>query len=398
MAVAIPILILAEIAGADVAFPIERKAFAAGEEYPLDKFGRWQVSCLRDAEGEDFCYPTTIIADYEAGLEIVFSVLPYGPPSGKIQVDVEIAPRAEISVQANSDAEHYTRYSVAILSVSGTEFDGYWCRLTNDTNCLRGPELGAKELGILLNGVATSLIVFRSDDDPESVETVTSIDVDLVDLKAAFDRANRFNAAIRGYRPEDFIDIEMCTFRQDGRERRLSYTYDEEFENENVSIRESTFGPAAGGTCPGYVTLAYLTPEATNAERQLFCLVTNEDQELVGFQVGERDAYVQCDAPSKSFCERVNDSTKAAVAISGFGAGVVGGTVGTTVATGTTVVAHSSGALILTGTSGYVAGTLGTIGTTALGILTAPVTVTAAAVTVVAVGGAVYVCSDPGKM
>ena len=97
---------------------------------------------------------------------------------------------------------------------------------------------------------------------------------------------------------------------------------------------------------------------------------------------------------SKSFCERVNSAKDAAIAITGVGAGVVGGASATASAAGVTAVTHSSGAVILTGSGGYIAGTLASIGATSLAVLTAPVTMTAAAVSVATVGGAVYYCKE----
>ena len=141
--------------------------------------------------------------------------------------------------------------------------------------------------------------------------------------------------------------------------------------------------------------LAYLTPDMTAAQRAMFCLLADDaDGSIAGFEQGPRDAYGLCEAPTAKVCEMVNASKEAALAIAGFSSGAVGGAIGTTTVTGTTVVMHSSGAAILTGSSGYVAGTLGTLGTTVLGVLTAPLFVTAAAVSVVAVGGAVYVCRE----
>ena len=58
---------------------------------------------------------------------------------------------------------------------------------------------------------------------------------------------------------------------------------------------------------------------------------------------------------------------------------------------GVTVVEHSSGALIATGSGGYIAGTIGTAATSIAGALTATAFVATAVVSVVAVGGAVFV-------
>ncbi|WP_370313282.1 hypothetical protein [Sagittula sp.] len=377
----------------EVVFPIERKAFAPGEYYPLDAYGEWLVLCERDAGGEDYCFVSTVISDYEIGLELTFRVFPYGPADTLFDVDVDVAPRAALMVLANSEAEHYGDYQLAITEIDGAPYEGFWCNIVQD-ECFRGPELSSPELSPLLQGKTATFAIFKTAEEGGDPKQDATINVPLEGLAEAYDRAIGFTASVMGATPSDFIATEMCTFRENGRDRRLKYTYDEDFDVANVTFRESTMGPKFGGTCPAYVTQAYLMPDATYSQRNMFCLLTNEDEELAGFQLGERDAYGRCEEPSKSFCERVNNSKEAALAITGFGAGAVGASVGTAAVTGTTVVAHSSGALIVTGSAGYIGGTLGTIGTVALGVLTAPATITAAAVSVVAVGGSVIVCSE----
>lgn len=99
-------------------------------------------------------------------------------------------------------------------------------------------------------------------------------------------------------------------------------------------------------------------------------------------------------APKFSVCEAVSDNTEKFAAVLGLGAGATGTAALATSGLGITAVTHSSGAVILTGSSGYIAGTLGTVGSSALAFLTAPITITAAAVSVIAVGGTVYYCSS----
>jgi len=379
---------------AEVAFPIERRAFGPGEEYPLDQFGKWNVVCERDEDGEDFCYPKTVVADYEVGLELVVAVYPFGPADTIYEVDVDVAPRADIGVFPNSDADHYSRYSAAILSVDQLSFDGYWCELGDVEDCFRGPIIGALELNTLLEGRNAVITILRPSDTDVKFREVTKINLDLSDLGQAYNRAVEFNAAIYGVSREDLIWTEMCTYREDGREKRIRFTFDDDFDSSEQSFRESTWGPKLGGTCPSYVTRAYLVQDATYAQRQLFCLVADEDGELVGFQQGERDAYGLCAAPSRSFCEVVNDSKDAATIITKSASAAITTVAGATKLAGVSVVAHSSGASILTGSSGYVAGTLGTMGAGALSVLTAPATAAAATVSVIAVSGAVYACSE----
>ncbi|SEN77082.1 hypothetical protein SAMN04489859_101624 [Paracoccus alcaliphilus] len=188
--------------------------------------------------------------------------------------------------------------------------------------------------------------------------------------------------------------INTCSFSNQGQTKHITYTYDPDYDIDHTSLRETLRGPRGDGDCPSYIMHASLTPDMTAAQRGLFCLDYDRNAKTyTGLQLGEANAYGICNSPSRSACERVNDSKNAAMAIAGFTGGTVAGTVGATSTAGVTVVAHSSGAAILTGSSGYIAGTLGTIGTTALGVLTGPVAMAAAAVSVVVVGGAVYVCS-----
>lgn len=180
-----------------------------------------------------------------------------------------------------------------------------------------------------------------------------------------------------------------CTARISGKHYRLSYDTNEAELMENLSFRDALFG----GDCPGQAVIEALLPELSPIERSAFCLMYDEEGgEYVGYAEGERDAYLKCKEASVPLCDRVNATKEEALAIVGIGAGASAGASAAASAAGVTAVTHSSGAVILTGSSGYIAGTLGTVGSGLLAILSAPVTLTAAAVSVVAVGGAVYVC------
>ena len=93
---------------------------------------------------------------------------------------------------------------------------------------------------------------------------------------------------------------------------------------------------------------------------------------------------------SGGVCTRVN-GTKQAIA------NATGAIVGTIMGTGTSTlskVTHSSGAVLLSGSGASIGSTLGTAATGAVSAVGAPVAIGAAAVTAVAVGGAVWVCSE----
>ncbi|MEP2531323.1 hypothetical protein [Shimia sp.] len=147
-------------------------------------------------------------------------------------------------------------------------------------------------------------------------------------------------------------------------------------------------------TCPSAVVLKHFTPHLAADDREDYCLVFDSKSETyVGFAKDKRDAFLTCKS-NKTFCENFKEAKGVVMSATGLAAGATGAAALGTSGIGVTAVAHSSGAVILTGSSGYIAGTLGTVGATGLSVLTAPVTVTAAAIAAVAVGGAYYVCSD----
>lgn len=192
-----------------------------------------------------------------------------------------------------------------------------------------------------------------------------------------------------------YAEVVQCTTSINGEIRSLNYHDDDYFLNKNYSWREKIFHGRGNITCPAFVTLRYLIPDLSDRERSVFCLKYDKELETyTGFVNDDRDAYLVCKKPKKSFCERVNATKETAIALAGLAAGTVGGAGTAASAAGVTAVAHSSGAVILTGTSGYIAGTLGGIGATSLAIVTAPATIAATAVSVVTVGGAVYFCRD----
>lgn len=190
-----------------------------------------------------------------------------------------------------------------------------------------------------------------------------------------------------------YATAQYCLSNIDSEPVHVIYDADEDQLYENYTFREIFFGATEKITCPAFVSLRIMTPDLNDLERSVFCLSYDEEQDtIVGFAKGERDAYLICKEPAVPLCDRVNATKEEALTIVGLGAGATAGASAAATAAGVTAVTHSSGAVILTGSSGYIAGTLGTVGTGLIGVLTAPVTLTAAAVSVVAVGGAVYLC------
>ncbi|MDO6523964.1 hypothetical protein Q4578_20445 [Shimia thalassica] len=183
--------------------------------------------------------------------------------------------------------------------------------------------------------------------------------------------------------------VSRCTVKINKVHYRLTYNWDDEELSTKMTFRDAL----VGSECPGQAILHSLLPELSSLERSAFCLAYDDEAEqYVGYAEGERDAYLRCKEPNVPICQHVNATKEEALAIVGLGAGATAGASAAASAAGVTAVTHSSGAVILTGSSGYIAGTLGTIGSGLLAGLTAPVTLTAAAVSVVAVGGAIYLC------
>lgn len=183
---------------------------------------------------------------------------------------------------------------------------------------------------------------------------------------------------------------DQCQSRIGGRTVSIEYEKDAEFKR-NAGVRDRVLSKWRR-VCPGYVVLRYMTPTLTERQRETFCL--NFDKRLGAYSalsLGARDGYWQCSKPGL-ICESVNSAKDEAVAVAGAVSALAGGAAGAAAATGVSAVAHSSGAYILTGSSGYIAGTLGGPVATMLGVASGPPVAAAVAVSVVAVGGAVWLC------
>tara|TARA_R100000687_G_scaffold77729_1_gene70449 strand:+ start:2791 stop:3507 length:717 start_codon:yes stop_codon:yes gene_type:complete len=199
------------------------------------------------------------------------------------------------------------------------------------------------------------------------------------------------------------VQLEVCSTSIAGEQRTISYDINGHWSGPNpwlydhYTFREIFFGDWGAVTCPSAITLATIAPELTPKEKAAHCLVWNkEDETYSGFSKGERNAFGACKNP-KTVCERVSSAKgKALAAISA--AGTVASVPSVAGAAGVSAVTHSSGAAILTGSSGYIAGTLGSVGASALAtigaVVTAPATIIAGGLSVAAIGGATYICWD----
>lgn len=179
----------------------------------------------------------------------------------------------------------------------------------------------------------------------------------------------------------------FCTARINARDVPLAYDTAEPGLRDHFSRREIFFTSWGRDTCPSYVVLRSLTPDLTDDERGPFCLRHDKaSNSIIGYDLGRRDAYGRCEKPAKSVCQRINRTTNAAVAITGAAArGAVNGA---------RSLPDGSGAVILSGSQGYIAGALSSIGGAAAAMAASPAIVAGAAVSVVAVGGAVYACRE----
>lgn len=219
---------------------------------------------------------------------------------------------------------------------------------------------------------------------------------------------------------DENIEMVSCETFVDGEKLVLEYDINSHWSGpnpwlsdpEHSTFREILFGGWRKVTCPAAITIAHLAPEFTPNERSEFCLFWDkEPKTYTGFSKGSKDAYGVC-KKTTTVCQRVGAAKDLAVKFKDTAGGTIAGIIGkataaTTAAStvagaaGVTAVTHSSGAAILTGSSGYVAGSLGSAGATALAtsatvasVVTAPATLIIGGAVAAGVGGAAYLCWD----
>lgn len=187
-------------------------------------------------------------------------------------------------------------------------------------------------------------------------------------------------------------EAQSCTTSVTGQRVTLFFEADDEQVDANRTRREAWLGGWGEIDCPSYVTLRHLTPDLTDEQRQPFCLFWDKEAgTYAGYAEGPRDAYLRCRAPRRTFCERVNTSVQTSMAVAGLADAPEGteGLVG-----GVQAVTRPGGAVVLSGAGAAVQQTIASASTTAGAALATPIGLAAAAVSVVAVGGAVYLCSE----
>lgn len=185
-------------------------------------------------------------------------------------------------------------------------------------------------------------------------------------------------------------DLVSCQTSLRGADQQFFYDAESPGLAENQSLRERLVGARGKITCPGLVTLRAFTPELTDAERAPFCL--QWDGELgtyIGYDLGERDAWLTCRTTRKAFCERVNRSKQAAARWGGAAKDLA-------MEAGTETVLQASGVVAVQGPASIIGEQLVGLGISAVQGVGVGAALGAVAVTAVAAGGAIYVCSDSG--
>lgn len=186
-------------------------------------------------------------------------------------------------------------------------------------------------------------------------------------------------------------DLTKCTTSVKGEMLEISYLDDDATVKDNRSLRERIRGEHKGLDCPAFVTLRYLTPELDDTQRGPFCLVWDKkDRTYAGFAEGDRDAFLICEKPTRSFCERVNASADTAALVTGVRRAET--------PEEEAYLRHSSGAIILRGGDTMVTRSLSdALRASMMAVLGTAVTAvgaTAATSALVVIGGTVYACRE----
>lgn len=196
--------------------------------------------------------------------------------------------------------------------------------------------------------------------------------------------------AIAASLPAQAADLSICDTSIRGEALRFAYDPEVPGLKDSLSLREKLYGHAGAITCPGLVTLRALTPDLTDAERGPFCLQWDgKARTYLGADLGPRDGWLTCRTARRSFCQKVNKSRDAAAVWGRTAADLA-------VQAGSETVLHAAGVVSVKGPAAVIGEKLVGLGATALAGSGGTVVLGAAVVTAVAVGGAVYVCSDTG--
>ena len=165
-----------------------------------------------------------------------------------------------------------------------------------------------------------------------------------------------------------------------GERTEINYVRDQAYRD-NVGVIENRFSKWGKVSCPGYVTLREILRRNSVADDGSYCLLWDGASDTyLGARLGPRKANAVCRV---TFCQRVN-STKA-VAFQGANAMATAGY---------DAVTQWPGAVLLSATTGQLAGTIEGAGAAAAGLASSPVAAGAVLIGAAATGGALWYCSD----
>ena len=143
--------------------------------------------------------------------------------------------------------------------------------------------------------------------------------------------------------------------------------------------------------CDSAVTMAFLAGMQALDQTDGYCLAEGDAGEGWILVPGDRNFRGRCRV---TVCDRVNAARDGSLALAARITELATGQEVDDLGSGVRAVAHGSGAMLVTGQAPAIVQALGQGATAAGAALSSPTVAAAAAVSVVAIGGAVYVCSD----
>lgn len=171
-----------------------------------------------------------------------------------------------------------------------------------------------------------------------------------------------------------------CETSIQGEQTEINYVRDQAYRD-NVGMIESRFSKWGKVSCPGYVTLREILRRNGMADDGSYCLLWDgEGDTYLGARLGPRKGNAVCRV---TFCQRVNAGK--ATAFQGANAMATAGY---------DAVTQRPGAVLLSATTGQLAGTIEGAGAAAAGLAASPVAAGAVLIGAAATGGALWYCSD----
>lgn len=168
-----------------------------------------------------------------------------------------------------------------------------------------------------------------------------------------------------------------------------------QFDTESVeyrSLREnwSPFAPK----CPSEAVIARLLPDTKPEDRRAYCLLSNKKTgAYLAAVVGRGDRFGRCKEEGL-VCRAVNGAKDYTKGKAVDAKETILGSRASLTATGVDLVTRGSGAMVLSGTSGNIAGILNAGATSAVEIASAPAVLGGVAAGAVVIGGALLICRE----